>query len=392
MPRLPTYRLHKASGRAVIQWRPLFGPNPHYLPGKFGSPESLEAYEHIRATILASIHGKPAPPKPIPKHGSVTTLAAAFLDWAKGYCTKTEYDNFRHAVKLLLSTHGSLKAASFGPVELVACRAAAPRNWSRQHVNRQTQRIRRVFRWGAQSGYVDASVWLSLKAVEPLRKGKTAARETEPVKPVAWEHVARLLPFLSPMLAAMVQVQALTGMRSDELTGLRGCEIDRSRDVWVYRPAKHKTAWRQKEKIICIGPRGQALLAPFLSADPQSFLFTPRAAVRRAGRATGERYNAHSYQVAINHAFRRLGHSVAGTPRQKRGQGERTRERLKPWLKSLGIVYWHPHQLRHNAATDARAEYGVEGATAITGNTVAAAQLYAERSLDLAMRIARERG
>src|SRR5262249_47774505 len=164
----------------------------------------------------------------------------------------------------------------------------------------------------------------ALQAVRGLTKGRTEARETEPVRPVDPERVEAVLPFLRATVAAMVRLQRLTGMRPGEGGGLRAGEVDRSGAVWVYRPARHKTQWRGKERVICIGSNGRAVLAPWLvGVGPDDFAFSPardrerRYAEMRAGRRTkvqpsqlcrkkrrpkrqsGEHYTAESYAHAV---------------------------------------------------------------------------------------------
>ena len=39
-------------------------------------------------------------------------------------------------------------------------------------------------------------------------------------------------------------------------------------DVWTYRPAAHKNAWRGKGRTVAIGPRGRALLAECIDKLP----------------------------------------------------------------------------------------------------------------------------
>jgi integrase len=59
----------------------------------------------------------------------------------------------------------------------------------------------------------------------------------------------------------------------------------------------------------------------------------------------------------------------------------------------LTVEHWHPHQLRHNRATDVRRQFGVEAAQVVLGHTRAdVTQIYAERNMKLAERIAREIG
>jgi integrase len=66
------------------------------------------------------------------------------------------------------------------------------------------------------------------------------------------------------------------------------------------------------------------------------------------------------------------------------------RAELRRWRKTHR---WHPHQLRHNAGTVLRKEYGIEVAKIILGHaTLNATQVYAERDLERAREIVREIG
>lgn len=59
----------------------------------------------------------------------------------------------------------------------------------------------------------------------------------------------------------------------------------------------------------------------------------------------------------------------------------------------LAVPHWHPHQLRHTFATETHRMYGVEAAQVALGHARAdVTQVYAERNLELAMKLAREVG
>jgi site-specific recombinase XerC len=54
---------------------------------------------------------------------------------------------------------------------------------------------------------------------------------------------------------------------------------------------------------------------------------------------------------------------------------------------------WHPNRLRHTAATDIRARYGLEAAQVVLGHSRAdVTQVYAERDLEKAREVMREVG
>jgi integrase len=259
---------------------------------------------------------------------------------------------------------------------------------SRGVVNQRIGRIKRMFKWAVAEELVPESVYRALLAVDGLKAGRSAARETEPVLPVSDAHVDAVLPFLSRPLQGLVQVQRMTGMRPGEVMRMRGADLDTSGTVWFFRPIHHKTAWRQKTRTIPIGPRCQQILQSFLKPDPQAFLFSPQDgredwfAAKRAARKSKvppsqlcrrkanprrkprECYSRHSYAAAIARACVK-----AGVPR------------------------WHPNQLRHTRATEIRRQYGLEAAQVLLGHARAnVTEVYAERNFELAERVAAEAG
>ena len=49
--------------------------------------------------------------------------------------------------------------------------------------------------------------------------------------------VEATIPYLPPIVADMVKIQRLTGCRPGEVCQLRPMDLDRSGEVWTYRPA-----------------------------------------------------------------------------------------------------------------------------------------------------------
>jgi len=60
-----------------------------------------------------------------------------------------------------------------------------------------------MFKWAVENELVSASVLHGLQAVQALKRGRTEAKESEPVQPVARGVVEDTLPILRPMLAHM---------------------------------------------------------------------------------------------------------------------------------------------------------------------------------------------
>ncbi len=63
-------------------------------------------------------------------------------------------------------------------------------------------------------------------------------------------------------------------------------------------------------------------------------------------------------------------------------------------VKGRLVERWHPHQLRHNYATDVRRRYGLEAAQILLGHSSALVTeaVYAERDLTKTMTIVRQIG
>jgi integrase len=147
--------------------------------------------------------------------------------------------------------------------------------WSRNYVNAQVDRVRRMFRWAGSEQQLPASIYLQLKTLPGLRRGKTSARKAPRVKPANAKHVAAALPCMLTPVQGMVQFQLLTGCRPAEACLLRAMDLDVSNPAcWVYRPGsdqgahgEHKTAHHGHDRSILIGPRAQEVVRAFLKTD-----------------------------------------------------------------------------------------------------------------------------
>src|SRR5262249_11822758 len=133
----------------------------------------------------------------------------------------------RDALRIVKELYGHTLAKDFGPLALKACRARMiAKDWSRTYTNSQVNRIRRMFRWGAEEELLPAVVHHNLRAVPGLRYGKTEARETQKVKPAPRERIDATLPHMPPPVQAMVNLQLLTGCRPAEVCRIRPIDID----------------------------------------------------------------------------------------------------------------------------------------------------------------------
>ncbi len=218
--RTPSYRLHRPSGQAVVS----LGGRDVYL-GKHGTNESRDAYDRAvaewltggRMTVRAG--GNVATPTDL----SMNELILAYLRHAEVYYVKngvptSEVANTKLALRPLRRLYGDTQAGGFGPLALKSVRAAMiESDLCRTEVNKRVRHILRLFKWAVENEMVPAHTHYGLKAVSGLRRGRTEARESQPVRPVPDEFVDAIRPHTSRQVWAMIELQRLTGMRPGEV-------------------------------------------------------------------------------------------------------------------------------------------------------------------------------
>jgi integrase len=388
--RIPSYRLHKPSGQAVVT---LSGKD-HYLGGH-GSPASRQAYERLLAEWLANRQRLPEPGGSLPDL-TVDELLVAYWGFVQGYYTKdgrptSEPGTIRQALRPVRELYGDTQAADFGPLALKAVRRAmVERGWCRTFINKQINRVKKLFSWAAGEEILPLSVYQALTTVGGLRKDRTDAREKPPVGPVSDEAVERTLPYLTATVAAMVRLQRLTGMRPGEVVLMRAVDIDMTDPVcWIYRPARHKNQHHDRERLVFLGPKGQALLRPFLTLDVSVYLFSPR---RSVAQWRAEQRARRGSPLTPSQAARR----PKANPRRTHGElydDGAYRKAIRKACRRAGIPVWFPHMLRHSAAGEIRRRFGLEAAQAVLGHSeLATTQIYAEADVATARRVMLETG
>jgi integrase len=449
----PQYRHHKASGRAFVAIR----GRRVYL-GKHGTADSRAKYEleliklrvarqPLFAAEIRSGNGDVAAAesgqlslcelllaywrhaqsyyRPIrqPHETASPSAAAAANGTPREIGTRhfgKEALNMWYVIEELRKQHPFLAVSEFTPKVLKSIRQAMiDRGLGRDYINGKMNRIRRIFKWGVAEELVPSGVLAALQTVQGLKVGRSDARETEDVPAVAKHWVEAVLPYLSSPVRAMAELQLVTGLRSDNVTGMRACEIDtcgkgfdyepRPSDpdyrqyVWIFKPAHHKTKHLGKQLLIALGPQAREIIRPFLGANLAAYLFNPALATeernqkRRAARKTplscgnvpgsnrirrkpkrapGVRYSTRTYARAIARAI-----IVANRERRQRDP------------EAPLIPHWSPHQVRHRYATDVDRQFGLIASSVALGHSKAnVTQLYVERNFALAQRVAREMG
>ncbi len=357
MPRLlhrpPKYAHHKGTGQAYVK----VNGKRKYL-GKYGSPESHAAYRAFLAGRREPVE-KPAIVATPASFGAVMYIGecvARYQEHARTYYVKagkptSEVSVIKAALQPLLDHCKGEPVSKFGPKRLKQVRdAMVARRWCRRTVNGAVSIIVRCLSWCASEELIDASIPAALREVKGLAAGRTAAHDNPPVEPVSDDVVNKTLPHLPDVVADVIRVMCLTGMRSAEVLSLTGDRLDR-RDptCWWYDVPHHKTIHRGGARLRPIGPKAQEIILPrLLKAGNDERVFGIRPAVMHR---------------AIDRA-----------------------------CDQIGIAHWNPHQLRHAASTEAREREDLETAAAVIGDEVETSKIYAKQNLDKAAEYMRKFG
>lgn len=383
-PRYPSKPHQSGQARIVIRG------NTYYL-GKFES-----ALSYIRYAELRQIEEKKAVPPTVTKARTVSDVIAAFHDLELARYSEHEQNDFRLSLRPVAELYGLNRIDTFGPLELRRVRQHMSESVkARKTINQRIGRIVRVWRWAVSHKLISSELWQDLNAVPPISPGSEAENmgvvDYEEVPPVPEDDLHKTIAECHDVLKAMIWTQLLTAARPGEVCQIRYQDIHTEGtieiargvtislgNVWavLYRARRyvrgkrtgdpqlidngsHKTAHRDHNRVILIGPRCKAVLEPFIQTrEPSECLFSPRDAwllthdgkMKGGKRQPSSQYTTHAYGHAILKAINR-----AGVPR------------------------WSPHQLRHNAATRLNDEFGPEIARIILGHrSLAATRTYVQ--------------
>lgn len=310
--------------------------------------------------------------------GTVAELATAYTAYAEGYFRKAgEPTGHIHAVRqamAALAQHGGMLTCDFGPLALRSVRDTwIAKGLARKTVNDYTAAVKAAFKWGASVERCSASVYQALATVEGLKAGRSAAKETEPVRPVLQSHIDAVRAIAPATIRAMIDLQLTTAARPGEILRLRPCDLDRSGPVWLAK-VRGKSEHHGYGRTLYFGPRAQAVLKPFLlSRGPGEFMFSPKSAITERNVDATTRRRPHQWTPE---------RKTARTVNDCYDTGS-YRKAIARLCDDAEVPRWHPHQLRHNAATSLRKEFGLEAARLFLGHTSAdMTQIYTD--LDVA--------
>ena len=164
-PKIPKYRCYKPKNLGLVD----IDGKQHYL-GRYGSPESVAAYNRLIQEWLAQGGASPALTTPAEGAPSINELILAF--WTR--CAEQHYrrpdgtptgelDNYRDSLRPLRRLYGTTLVMHFGPLALKAVRQAMiDAGLARTTINQRVGRIVRLFKWAVENELVPPAVHQAL--------------------------------------------------------------------------------------------------------------------------------------------------------------------------------------------------------------------------------------
>lgn len=346
---------HRASGQERVR---VLGTDV-YL-GPIGSAEAAKNY----ALLLEDLEANRPAEQPVKERRAGLSVAEVLERWdqhaAKRYSKEgREAAQYRYAAEPLLSVYGLLPAARFGLPELDGARdEMLRRGWCRKVTNRRVIRLRTIWRWAEQRGLVPAGAWAALRALEPLTRGDARARESAGRGPCDWKDFALVCRNCPRTVRDMLLVCWFSGARPAEVRLMLAGEVDTTAREWVFRPGRHKNAWRGQARDIVLGPRAQKVLARHLAGKEAEQLVFPSSPL-------GRPYRDDSFARAVARARLRAG--------------------------AVGVI---PYACRHSAKRRMTRAAGLDAARAALGQaSLDTTDRYAAGGdLELARKVARRLG
>lgn len=313
--------------------------------------------------------------------------------------TKNEAKNKRLVVDHVLRHVGDIFWSEFGTAAYKRLqKALIKERRTRNRINKICGEVRAWMKWCHVNELISRKLHHDFLDVGPVKKEKRNKRKSGPPIleakrkiPVAWDQVTPILPFMSPVIAAMVTVQYWGGMRPSEVCEITLGELDMADDAcWFYEPWENKVdrfiddddEESEYDLYKALGPQAQDAIRPFVEmcSDPGEHVFRPIYAMEwRANQ--------------MEQAGRREDRKRPVYPSELKAREIRKATRHKKWQRTINPYYslnsygkavsyafqkaeasgeklkrWSPGQLRHGIATALRAMGRLQDAKALLGH------------------------
>ena len=404
MRRVPKLKYDAHIGQYLVRWMVHGQPYSEYFGNDEDEAEAQYAtwkVEWVQASVANKVrqatnttgwHAAAGLSPDITDELTLGELGKRYGKHCQRVYTKNEAKNKRLCVEHVLKHVGDVYWSEFGTAAYTDLQdALVAEGRTLERINKICGEVRAWMKWCHVRELITTKLHQDFRDVGPVRSTRAGVVESPGVIPVDWDDVEPVLPFMSPVVAAMVTVQFWSGMRPGEVCAMKYGELNTSDpDVWFYRPANHKNSHRIKNKnkdskhvlIKGIGKIAQDAMRPFVERcdDPGDFVFRPIYAME---------WRANQMEKAGRHEDRKC--KVYPSELKARKRRKETRQTFweetcnpsyitnsygkavayafdKAEREGVDLERWSPGQLRHGIAQKLRDAGNMQGATALLGH------------------------
>jgi integrase len=391
---VPHLKMRRTTSGATVTYAYFNGRQVSFGPA---GPESQRAYDDHVAQWLANsrANSDDSHCENTNDHcnWTVADIIALYLEHAEREYDKRELQQFRQAFRPLLALFHSLPVVQFTAARLTELqhylantefhqsrKNKPPRSYrlSRATISTRIGYIRRCWRWAEAEGLTPEGRWHSLRTVAAIRPGRTQAKEPKPLGAVEWSRVEPVLAHLTPTLADVVRILWHSGARPAEILSMTGRQLDRSGELWLYRPTQHKGRWRGRERVIPLSKAAQDVLTPRLHLDPDRAVFSPCDALREI---KDRKRAARQTPMTPSQRQRDEQNASRQSPVGEFYASNELSKAVRRACRAADIEPWTPYDLRRAAAVRLFEAGDAEGARALLGHTaLAMSRHYAQKA------------
>ena len=328
--------------------------------------------------------------------GSIQTVAQLvdnYVKWARQYLAPLR-DGRPHPdlsrierLRRFLKPYLDWKVADFSPDELRKAQEAMveyrytrpshedePVPYTRSGINQVINQAHKIWQWAVTHEIATDTQARKLREVRSLRPVRTLAKDKPKRTAVTEDEFSTVTKHLTRVVADMLRLIWITALRPGEVTRMRPYDITREdEDCWLYIPGRdasrvgnHKTAYRQRIRVIPLTRKAQEILTPRITDfDSKEPIFNPVEAVREMR----ERRFANR-ETPITQG-NRADTNRKVDPMIKPGQTYTINSRytaVRRACERAGVERFTPYDLRRTAATRVRAALGKEEAKRLLGH------------------------
>lgn len=356
-----------------------------YFPGPYQSTESISAYHTWLKEVFLSVVADSAERK----ISTIGDLALMYLKWAKGFYPAESSNTFmqiKDAVVPFSLAYIDDDAESFDALMLEAYRdklAATPKKnhpdetLARTTVNAYIRRIKRMFRWGAKHRHISRESLTLIQEASPIPPGRQGVRETQGRSAISYDELTPVVDAAAPMIADMLMFLWHTCCRPSAMFRATPRQFYRDQDGTVIWKPRHKLMWKEKKLFVPLGPKAEAILLKYIDRPQDSRLFQPLEL--STSRSTATRFSLQFFDLQIKKA-------------QKSANAEKSKN-LNRSLEEHEKFSWTMYQIRHGRVTMEVSLESLTSAKAVAGHaSIKTTQVYSHADMDIAKRIAKDRG